>query len=480
MGKLAAFGNHKKGCCGLGEMAESYYEKPTLIPEMTGKTLAQMACGTKSACVLTDDGDVWTWGANEEKDDGNGVLGLGGDFGDVVHSPQKIEGLADTRIRVLACGYTHSCGIADDGKIWQWGWSNSGVIDPTEVGAEVLFRDVKCGKRMSVAIDCDNRLWTWGLDTDGCLGHEESDAPAIVEGIENVIAVACGDSHVVALVKGKKVGMVEIVAFGSNSNGQLGIGGTESSMGPKTVKIKSINKGDKAVGVACGDSYTYVWTEKGEVFSWGNCDDFRLGFREKRDQMEPRRVTNLKNYPVKMIECGGQCCVALHKDNTKLSTWGGTYCAEINTKKMKKCSMAVCGETHTVVYVGPYLVPKVPFYPIQPEEEVKAIIGADINDDQDQLKEEVGVLKKQFYRMAWAKEYCNLELLVAQNDLDATEHDPLMGAKVRYEFFVMGFHFDYAKESYADRSKWMSKGKMKLMEFKGDFKTQMKESGLIM
>ncbi|ETR64883.1 MAG: hypothetical protein OMM_15190 [Candidatus Magnetoglobus multicellularis str. Araruama] len=53
-----------------------------------------------------------------------------------------------------------------------------------------------------MALKRDGTVWTWGFNSSGQLGDQsetDRNKPAIVPGIANVIAIAAGDYHTVAL-----------------------------------------------------------------------------------------------------------------------------------------------------------------------------------------------------------------------------------------------------------------------------------------
>ena len=85
---------------------------------------------------------------------------------------------------------------------------------------------VAAGVEHSVYVTPDGHVWTWGLNHYGQLGTDEDlsvvhPSPIQVPNLDNVIAVASGDYHILAL---KNDGTV--VAWGENGGGELGDGTT--------------------------------------------------------------------------------------------------------------------------------------------------------------------------------------------------------------------------------------------------------------
>ena len=83
-GQLYVWGRGNEGQLGLGDY------RPRTVPalvkalgdQQAGSTVLQVACGASHTIALCDNGDVYTFGSNEEMQ-----LGLGATFGRKVHLP---------------------------------------------------------------------------------------------------------------------------------------------------------------------------------------------------------------------------------------------------------------------------------------------------------------------------------------------------------------------------------------------------------
>lgn len=140
--------------------------KPSLISELPYSK--EVACGGYHTCVLTNSGELYTWGSNE-----NGCLGIGSS--DVIHLPQKVQGpFLKSSVSHVSCGWKHTAAISE-GRVFTWGWggsngtfsevghSSSGqlghgsdvdYINPTRVcfGEDVKALQVSCGFNHTGAI----------------------------------------------------------------------------------------------------------------------------------------------------------------------------------------------------------------------------------------------------------------------------------------------------------------------------------------
>ncbi|XP_061354679.1 ultraviolet-B receptor UVR8 isoform X1 [Gastrolobium bilobum] len=90
--------------------------KPSLISELPYSE--EVACGGYHICVLTNSGELYTWGTNE-----NGCLGIGSS--DVVRLPEKVQGpFSKSSVSQISCGWKHTAAISE-GRVFTWGWGGS-------------------------------------------------------------------------------------------------------------------------------------------------------------------------------------------------------------------------------------------------------------------------------------------------------------------------------------------------------------------
>lgn len=68
----------------------------------------------------------------------------------------------------------------------------------------------------------------------------------------------------------------QVYATGYGHGGRLGLGGSETVLNPRLLEILQ-HYVIKKVAVHCGGKHSLALTSDGDVFSWGECDDGRLG-----------------------------------------------------------------------------------------------------------------------------------------------------------------------------------------------------------
>ena len=107
-----------------------------------------------------------------------------------------------------------------------------------------------------------------------------------------------GQQHSVALTEHG-----ELLVWGSNSNGQLGIPGVTRVHLPQTVAAM---RRSHVLEVACGGAHTIVLTSSREVFSWGSGFFGQLGHGDGKDAIEPRRLHEMHGLDIKQLQVGGR------------------------------------------------------------------------------------------------------------------------------------------------------------------------------
>ena len=138
-------------------------------------------------------------------------------------------------------------------------------------------------------------------------------APSRITGVSNVVSVATGHEHTLAL---RADGAV--FAWGSDEWGQLGVGGPTTSCQCTNSPIQSLIP-PQVVAIAAGDVHSVALDLNARVWVWGEGSSGQLGIGGTARTNTPTMVTNIAN--VVAISAGGFHTVALTSDQT-VWTWG--------------------------------------------------------------------------------------------------------------------------------------------------------------
>eukprot|EP00026_Physarum_polycephalum_P001398 Phypoly_transcript_01399.p1 GENE.Phypoly_transcript_01399~~Phypoly_transcript_01399.p1 ORF type:complete len:917 (+),score=105.43 Phypoly_transcript_01399:210-2960(+) len=249
------------------------------------------------ACILTEDGQVYSWGKSD-----NFLTGLGTEKD--VSLPLRME-CFDSPVVHLALASEHGIAVTRRGSVYTWGigqglgteslpFPNEKVASemdffamPTKVsGFNTKVNDVAAGDNFSIVCTEGGEVWTWGEGSGGKLGHgdqKDQREPMLVAGLKgkHIIQVAAGEKHSVALSKDG-----EVYSWGSNTNSELGVEGNPLKCQPGAlVNLTNVAQ------ITCVKSSNFAITKDGDLFVWGQNTWGQLGLGHSRNIPIPSKVT---------------------------------------------------------------------------------------------------------------------------------------------------------------------------------------------
>ncbi|XP_041524295.1 alsin-like isoform X1 [Microtus oregoni] len=194
--------------------AGSFSLTPERLPGWGGKTVLQAALGVKHGVLLTEDGEVYSFGTLPWKSESAEVC---------PSSPLLESALVGQRVVTVATGSFHSGAVTESGAVYMWGENAAGqcavanqqyVPEPSSVSISdsetspmlaVRILQLACGEEHTLALSISREIWAWGT---GCqLGLITTTFPVTkpqkVEHLAGrvVLQVACGAFHSLALVQ---------------------------------------------------------------------------------------------------------------------------------------------------------------------------------------------------------------------------------------------------------------------------------------
>ena len=93
----------------------------------------------------------------------------------------------------------------------------------------------------------------------------------------------------------------EVYSWGEGDDGKLGHGNKNSCDRPRVVDAL---RGRDIISVSCGGAHSAAITATGELFTWGKGRYGRLGHGDSEDQLKPKIVEALLGYRVVDVACG--------------------------------------------------------------------------------------------------------------------------------------------------------------------------------
>jgi alpha-tubulin suppressor-like RCC1 family protein len=340
------------------------------------QTVEAIAAGDQHCLALMSDGTVYAWGSNWH-----------GQVGDNTHHNNRfppVQVLSEDRrgflsgVQAIAGGTSHSMAAMSDGTLYTWGLENdcqlgiSASVCPTTISElyakwpqlvdeppGLQVQAVAGGAVHSLALEYDSTVYAWGANGYCQLGvgsspqHArtplqvlKSDGKTVLSGVQ---AISAGYRHSLALMSDGTVW-----AWGSNENGQLGIG---YSYGGSCYPVR-VN-GPEGVGVlsgvqaiSAGYHHSLALMSDGTVYGWGANDYGQLGTNSTHEHDYPIQVQGPGGVEVSgylsgivSVAAGKHHSLALKKDGT-VWDWGGNNNGQLGTNSTN--------EHHTPVQVqGP-------------------------------------------------------------------------------------------------------------------------------
>lgn len=247
-GTVWAWGNNSSGQLGdsttTNRLVPVQVQGPGGAGTLTG--IIAISAGGAHSLALRNDGTVWAWGFNPKGQLGDGTT---------TNRTTPVQTLSLAGGSGISAGESYSIAVSADGSVWAWGDNGSGqlgdgttttrltpvtVVGQGGIGNLSGVASISAGTGAhSLALKSDGSVWTWGSNSSGELGNgttSNSFTPVQVIGpggsgtLSGIVAISAGRDHNLAL---KSDGSV--YAWGSNSNGQLGINTTTSHTSPVQV-----------------------------------------------------------------------------------------------------------------------------------------------------------------------------------------------------------------------------------------------------
>jgi len=278
-GNLFSFGSNTHGQLGVGDRLD----RTSLVPVsflLTGK-VSQVTAGRGFSVVVTDSGQVFTWGSNA-----HGQLGLG-DLKDRL-APELVKGvLVGVEVSVVAAGMEHVVVMSSLGELYTWG---SNARSQLGVGKQTVRQSSPL--RLQGAITGIKFVW-----------------------------VATGGQHTLAVSKSG-----EVYCWGNNDFGQLGLGDLEERATPHAILHKFTRS--KITRAAAGNHHSMALTEGGDLFTWGGNQCGQLGYENKGGRKfvgYPKRVETIRAARIKASAMNSLAVLP----TGKVFVWGCSHNGEL-------------------------------------------------------------------------------------------------------------------------------------------------------
>ena len=305
-GRVFTWGNNSGGQLGDGASAD------TLIPVDITENFAlevddmivDIEVGGDNSFALTESGDLFAWGSNE-----NGKLGDGTEDDQYlpINVIDNIGLYYYETIEMMSLGGEHSMIVTSSGRLISWGANGEGELGdgssttnstPTDVTSylglhteEVVVQAI-AGYGTSMALTSEGRVMTWGNNeygqmADGTLESKSSPVDVTAnfsfEEDEYIIEASTVEGFVIALTNQNRV-----FTWGYNDDGQLGTGDSTQYPLPQDITlVLGLAPTEGIINVDASYYNSTVLTDTGRCLIWGYNGQGQIGDGTKTDSLIP-------------------------------------------------------------------------------------------------------------------------------------------------------------------------------------------------
>ncbi|XP_036789395.1 probable E3 ubiquitin-protein ligase HERC3 isoform X2 [Oncorhynchus mykiss] len=280
--------------------------------------------GNSVVTFIRNNGRLLSVARIQEDQDGRRFIGKGSAWTRPIFSLRPLDNLCNRQVTQVACGDQHSILLTQDGQVFTWGQNTSGQLglgwgEPSDMSPKPLkslsgipLVQITAGGEHSFALSLSGAVFGWGKNTAGQLGLGDTTnrrAPAHVDclNLKKTVLISCGGEHTAVLTKGGVV-----FTFGSGRYGQLGHNSLRDELRPRVVGQLC---GLKVTQIACGRHHTLAFVgPSNKIYSFGRGEQGQLGNGVKIDQSVPLPVQlpdQIDDQKIEHIFAGGNHSFAL-------------------------------------------------------------------------------------------------------------------------------------------------------------------------
>jgi alpha-tubulin suppressor-like RCC1 family protein len=321
---VRGWGSNDDGALGAGSGALTS-AVPITVKVPKGVTVTTVRAGCDDSVALTSAGGVLAWGNNTFGEVGDGTTKKRGTPVSV-KLPKGTKATAvragcDDNIALTRAGAVLAWGLGTQGELGNGKAKSSDVPVEVKLPKDAKVKAISAGCEHNLALTTTGQLYAWGANGDGQLGdgtHKQRRNPVLVKLPAGTTATmaAAGCEHSLALTS------TGLYAWGSNSSGQLGTGDMKNHASPVLIPLLFRGTGPGTItSLFAGCSHSMALFSKGAVLAWGDDSDGQLGDGGSTPSVKPVAVMLPATVTVKSISAGCDDGYALSTDG-EVFAWG--------------------------------------------------------------------------------------------------------------------------------------------------------------
>jgi alpha-tubulin suppressor-like RCC1 family protein len=312
----------------FGQLGTGHDQKLSPVPTAIDQGVVQIS-STFASLWIDDEYNLWSVGSNSF-----------GQLGDGTRIPKNTPTLVNcptSMIERVSVGLNFSVVLDQQGNVYTFGANNHGQLGnqtagrinlvPTLIPCAIPIQSIATGQSHTLMLDQQQRVWSFGYNNRGQLGVgdlENRFIPTLIESLNCVNTVFSSHGDFSILMDDKN----QLYGFGSNTDGQLGqVTALDYSDQPIPITMETL-----PMSVACGSKHTLVLDESANLWAMGCNTNYQLTNRLdlkpvpfwKRKKPEkkvfvPSKILHLP--PILQVAAGGNHSMALDFEGY-LWAWG--------------------------------------------------------------------------------------------------------------------------------------------------------------
>ena len=194
--------------------------------------------------------------------------------------------------------------IYDGTDLFEFGqfgfYHNEYTNKPTFLIKDERIRQIICGYEHTFILKESGELLAYGLNDNGQLGlgdYCNRNIPTLLMEDNEIRQIVCGKHHTFIL---KNSG--ELFAFGSGQYGQLGLGDSYSRRTPTLLPLGDKATDKKIRQIICGADHSFILKNNGELYAFGDNTYGQLGLGDNFNRDTPTLL--MQDEGIKQIVCG--------------------------------------------------------------------------------------------------------------------------------------------------------------------------------
>ncbi|MCB9889215.1 MAG: hypothetical protein H6836_06530 [Planctomycetes bacterium] len=239
--------------------------------------------------------------------------------------------------------YNTTLAVDSAGNVWQFG------VPPAIVPGIGKAFAVAAGRFHYLAVELNGTVLAWGSNSSGELGlgdYQSRTTPTRIAGLGSVVKVFTTDDASFALDSSG-----QLWSWGNNIDGQLGIGSTTTRFNtPQKVNLPQVT------AVAAGRAHVMAIDNTGQLWGWGYNSWGQLGLGNNRSQTSPNKVASMPNVAhvsagrhTLVIDNAAQLWCCGYNANSQLGGLVGIVTSFTRFPNTNLVRDAAAGRNHTLV-----------------------------------------------------------------------------------------------------------------------------------